>query len=48
MSGDYEGWREALADQFVDNARRWLRGEPLLNVVDKQRGFVVAEQGERS
>ena len=46
MSGDYEGWREALADQFVDNARRWTRGEPLLNVVDKQRGFVIAEQGE--
>lgn len=48
MSGDYEGWRQALADQFVDNARRWLSGDRLLNVVDKQRGFVVAEQGERS
>ncbi|MFD7072682.1 D-2-hydroxyacid dehydrogenase [Nocardioides sp. NPDC059952] len=48
MSGDYKGWREALADQFVDNARRWLSGRPLLNVVDKRRGFVVAEQGERS
>lgn len=47
MSGDYEGWREALADQFVDNARRWLSGEPLLNVVDKERGFVVADPGER-
>ncbi|TQL69051.1 phosphoglycerate dehydrogenase-like enzyme [Nocardioides albertanoniae] len=44
MSGDYEGWREALADQFVDNARRWLAAEPLLNVVDKQRGFVVSQE----
>ncbi|MER7555719.1 D-2-hydroxyacid dehydrogenase [Nocardioides sp. NPDC126508] len=44
MSGDYEGWREALARQFVDNARRWLNGEPPLNIIDKQRGFVVAEQ----
>lgn len=42
MSGDYTGWREALADQFVDNAQRWLSGRPLSNVVDKQRGFVVA------
>lgn len=48
MSGDYEGWREALARQFVDNAGRWLSGEPLLNVVDKQHGFVVAEKGERA
>lgn len=44
MSGDYEGWREALARQFVDNARRWLSGEPPLNIVDKKRGFVVAEE----
>jgi len=44
MSGDYEGWREALARQFIDNARRWLNGESPLNIVDKQRGFVVAEE----
>jgi phosphoglycerate dehydrogenase-like enzyme len=48
MSGDYEGWREALARQFVGNARRWLDDEPLLNVVDKQHGFVVAQEEERS
>ncbi|WP_189120395.1 D-2-hydroxyacid dehydrogenase [Nocardioides luteus] len=47
MSGDYEGWREALAVQFVDNARRWLAGEPLLNVVDKRHGFVVTDEGSR-
>lgn len=41
MSGDFDGWREALARQFVDNALRWLTGEPPMNIVDKQRGFVV-------
>src|SRR5690606_1702954 len=40
MSGDVVGWRDALARQFVDNARRWLAGEPLHNVVDKERGYV--------
>ncbi len=40
MSGDVVGWRETLARQFVDNARRWLAGEPLENVVDKDLGYV--------
>ncbi|GGK72435.1 D-2-hydroxyacid dehydrogenase [Ornithinimicrobium pekingense] len=40
MSGDVVGWRDALARQFVDNAARWLDGSPLLNVVDKQLGYV--------
>jgi phosphoglycerate dehydrogenase-like enzyme len=39
MSGDFVGWNEALAGQFVDNARRWLDGRPLANVVDKRLGF---------
>jgi phosphoglycerate dehydrogenase-like enzyme len=40
MSGDTLGWKAALADLFVANFRRWLAGEPLLNVVDKQLGYV--------
>ncbi|USQ82215.1 D-2-hydroxyacid dehydrogenase [Ornithinimicrobium faecis] len=40
MSGDVVGWRDTLARQFVDNAQRWLDGEPLVNVVDKQLGYV--------
>ncbi len=40
MSGDVVGWREALSRQFIDNFRRWRRGEPLFNVVDKRRGYV--------
>ena len=38
MSADFCGRLEALADQFMDNLVRWLDGEPLVNVVDKQQG----------
>lgn len=40
MSGDVVGWRDTLARQFVANAERWLAGEPLHHVVDKQLGYV--------
>ncbi|HEY3557788.1 MAG TPA: D-2-hydroxyacid dehydrogenase [Kribbella sp.] len=40
MSGDVIGWRDALAAQFADNVRRWLAGEPLLNIVDKKLGYI--------
>lgn len=40
MSADVVGWRDELAAQFADNARRWLAGEPLRNVVDKQLGYI--------
>jgi phosphoglycerate dehydrogenase-like enzyme len=42
MSGDVVGWRDTLARQFVDNAERWLAGQPLVNVVDKALGYVKA------
>ncbi|GFG52046.1 D-2-hydroxyacid dehydrogenase [Mycolicibacterium agri] len=41
MSADVVGWRETLAEQFATNVRRWLAGQPLLNVVDKQLGYVA-------
>lgn len=41
MSGDFVGWRDALVALFIDNLDRWLAGEPLRNVVDKQAGYVV-------
>ena len=47
LAGDAAGWRDALARQFVDNALRFLDGEPLLNVVDKRLGFVPAGSPER-
>jgi phosphoglycerate dehydrogenase-like enzyme len=40
MSGDVVGWRDSLARQFVDNAERWLSGKDLVNVVDKELGYV--------
>ncbi len=39
MSGDVAGWEADFANVFYDNVHRWLRGEPLLNVVDKHLGF---------
>ena len=41
MSGDVVGWTDQLAEQFVDNATRWLDGRPLANVVDKRKGYVT-------
>ena len=40
MSGDTIGWRDDLAEQFLDNFDRWEAGKPLLNVVDKELGYV--------
>ncbi|MFJ4961371.1 D-2-hydroxyacid dehydrogenase [Streptomyces sp. NPDC088729] len=40
MSGDTVGWRDRLGEQFVDMYERWAAGEPLPNVVDKERGYV--------
>jgi phosphoglycerate dehydrogenase-like enzyme len=42
MAGDFIGWRRALGEQFVANFERWCRGEPLLNPVDKQRGYAMS------
>lgn len=36
-SGDVCGWSDRLQDQFVVNFERYLRGEELLNIVDKNR-----------
>ncbi|MFI6564745.1 D-2-hydroxyacid dehydrogenase [Streptomyces sp. NPDC050534] len=40
MSGDTIGWRDQLGTQFVELYERWETGRPLLNVVDKKRGYV--------
>ncbi|MET9368054.1 D-2-hydroxyacid dehydrogenase [Streptomyces griseoflavus] len=40
MSGDTVGWRDELGAQFVELFERWVAGEPLVNVVDKRRGYV--------
>ncbi len=40
LSGDYAGYPADIAQMFFDNLERYAAGEPLLNVVDKQLGFV--------
>lgn len=40
MSGDVVGWRAELVALFADNLSRYLAGQPLRNVVDKDRGYV--------
>ena len=41
MSGDYDGHHATVAQVFLDNLRRFRRGAPLLNRVDKRLGFVT-------
>jgi phosphoglycerate dehydrogenase-like enzyme len=44
-SGDLHGWREVLQQQFIDNFRRYVSGEPLHNVIDKDRVYVPTGTG---
>jgi phosphoglycerate dehydrogenase-like enzyme len=39
MSGMSQGYYERMTDLFSNNLRRYLAGEPLLNVIDKQSGY---------
>lgn len=39
VSGFTEAYDERATDLFVENLRRYLRGEQLLNVVDRERGY---------
>ena len=41
---DVVGWCDELAAQFAANARRWLAGEDLHNVVDKKLGYIPGGQ----
>jgi hypothetical protein len=40
MSADFYGWEGALTGLFLDQLRRFRASEPLINVVDKELGFV--------
>jgi len=40
MSSYYAEYEEDMANQFIDNFARFKAGEPLVNVVDKDLGFV--------
>jgi phosphoglycerate dehydrogenase-like enzyme len=45
IGGDEIGTPRAFTDAFLANLRRYLAGEPLANVVDKQLGWVPAPEG---
>lgn len=38
ISGDVEGWERAVVELFARNARRWIAGEPMVNLIDKRAG----------
>jgi phosphoglycerate dehydrogenase-like enzyme len=40
MSGDFRGWDEALTGLFLEQLKRYRAGRPLVNVVDKNLGYV--------
>jgi phosphoglycerate dehydrogenase-like enzyme len=42
-SGDVLGWREELVALFAENFQRWITGATLINVVDKNLGYVPSE-----
>ena len=46
MSGDYAEFETAMAGQFIENWRRYLAGEPLMNLVDKRLGFALPASGD--
>lgn len=39
MAGDVPGVHEALVADWLDNLDRWIQGEPLANVIDKELGY---------
>jgi phosphoglycerate dehydrogenase-like enzyme len=41
ICGDFDGWERASVDILLDNLGRFVRGEPLRNLVDVSLGFGV-------
>jgi phosphoglycerate dehydrogenase-like enzyme len=41
VCGDFDGWERVVVDLFVENLRRYVRGESLRNPVDPVAGFGV-------
>ncbi len=41
MSGDFAEYENVMADQFIGNWKRYLAGDRLANLVDKNLGFVA-------
>lgn len=38
-SSVFKGWEEASFDLFLSNLARWINAEPLVNIVDPDRGY---------
>jgi len=38
-SSVFEGWEEASFDMFLSNLDRWIKGQPMENIVDPVRGY---------
>jgi len=45
ISGDVAGWERDVVAIFVENARRFARGEALVNLVDKPAGHGAGDPG---
>ncbi|MFB3738530.1 MAG: D-2-hydroxyacid dehydrogenase [Candidatus Velamenicoccus archaeovorus] len=43
MSGSFAGWREAAVEVFLQNLVRYVSGRPLINVVNKRRGYPTGD-----
>jgi phosphoglycerate dehydrogenase-like enzyme len=41
MSGDFAGWRESVVELFLENLLRFMKGEPLRNIVEKRLGYAA-------
>jgi phosphoglycerate dehydrogenase-like enzyme len=41
ICGDFDGWEAASVAVLLDNLGRFVRGEPLRNLVDAALGFGV-------
>jgi len=47
ISGDVEGYEEQTVALFLDNLDRFIRGEPLRNLVDVRAGFGIGDAAPR-
>jgi phosphoglycerate dehydrogenase-like enzyme len=45
ISGDVAGWERDVVAIFAENARRFARGEALVNLVDKPAGHGAGDPG---
>ncbi len=44
IAGEVTGFETALVDQFIENASYWIQGQPLKNIVDKEKGYAAKQQ----